>query len=454
MTSAVSLRARRGASLALGGMFLVASTLLATPVAIAAPTAEAVDAINDRYSVFGGESSLLGAPVGEVVDIDGGAEREYQGGAIYYSEDTGAHVMYGEILNRYRDLGGPNDSGLGFPKNDESETGDTVGRFNDFSDPEGASIYWTPQWGATVIKGRVLDAWRQSGGIAGPFGYPSTDTSTVDGIQTGKFAGTEGTEIQWSQAGGLITIPAALAANIPGFGMNTPTAEGTTSVSPPRMTTPAAPETPTTSSKWWWIPVGIAVLALAAGLLRLLTRRRPQAQAPVKVAAARAPEVPRPIVNTPPPLPKPPAPPVRSAPVTKSPPPAPPKPPAPVAAPPKPPAPAPAKPLTPKSAPPKPPPPATAKVVPLVKPPAPKPVTPLETPVTAPPPTPAPTLRPLLSEPPKATIRMEEADVDLAPVIKYESSEPAETTIQVTYENNAIGNDQESVADKSDSRPD
>ena len=93
-------------------------------------------------------------------------------------------------------------------------------------------------------------------------------------------------------------------------------------------------------------------------------------------------------------------------------------------------------------------------MVPLVKPPAPKPVTPLETPVTAPPPTPAPTLRPLLSEPPKATIRMEEADVDLAPVIKYESSEPAETTIQVTYENNAIGNDQESVADKSDSRPD
>jgi uncharacterized protein with LGFP repeats len=194
--------------------------------------------------------------------------------------------MYGAILDRYRDLGGPDGSGLGFPKNDESDTGDAVGRFNDFSAPEGASIYWTPQWGAAVIKGRVLDAWRQSGGITGPFGYPSTDTSVADGLQTSKFAGPEGTEIQWSQAGGLITIPAALAAKIPGFGTNTPTAEGTTSMSKPSMTTPAVPETSTKSSKWWWIPVGVAVAALLAGVMRMLTRRKPE---PVKVAANPAP---------------------------------------------------------------------------------------------------------------------------------------------------------------------
>ena len=431
MTSTVSLRFRRGASLALGGLFLVASSLLVAPIAVAAPSEEAIDAINDRYSVFGGEGSLLGVPVGEAVDVEGGAQQDYQGGTIYYSQDTGAHVMYGAILDRYRDLGGPDGSGLGFPQNDESDTGDAVGRFNDFSTPEGASIYWTPQWGAAVIRGRVLDAWRQSGGITGPFGYPSTDTSVGEGLQTGKFAGPEGTEIQWSQAGGLITIPAALAATIPGFGTSTPTAEGTTSVSRPTMTTPAVPETSTKSSKWWWIPVGIALLALAGGLLRLLTRRRPEASAPVKVAATRAPEAAKPVVNTPPPPPARPAPPVRPAPVAKAPVPAP-RPPAP-------------------PAPPKPPAPAPAKVIPLVKatpPPAPKPVTP------PPPPPPAPTPRPLLSEPPKATIRVEQADLDLAPVIKYESTVPTESTIQVTYENNALGDDQESVADKSDSVPD
>jgi hypothetical protein len=43
-----------------------------------------------------------------------------------------------------------------------------------------------------------------------------------------------------------------------------------------------------TSSKWWWIPVGIALAALLAGLMRMLTRRKPE---PVKVAVDRAPEV-------------------------------------------------------------------------------------------------------------------------------------------------------------------
>jgi uncharacterized protein with LGFP repeats len=88
-------------------MFIVAGTLLGAPNAIAAPSTEAVDAINDRYSTFGGAGSLLGAPVGEAVDVPGGAEQGYQGGAIYYSKDTGAHVMYGVILERYRALGGP-----------------------------------------------------------------------------------------------------------------------------------------------------------------------------------------------------------------------------------------------------------------------------------------------------------------------------------------------------------
>jgi hypothetical protein len=42
----------------------------------------------------------------------------------------------------------------------------------------------------------------------------------------------------------------------------------------------------TSSSKWWWIPVGIAVAALLAGVMRMLTRRKPE---PVKVAADPAP---------------------------------------------------------------------------------------------------------------------------------------------------------------------
>ena len=301
MTPTVSSRSRRGA-LALGGIFIAASaTLMNAPAVYAAPSTDAVNAINDRYSTFGGPGSLLGAPIGEAVDAPGGAERNYEGGVIFFSKDTGAHVMYGAILDRYTALGGPGGE-LGYPKNDESDTGDGTGRFNDFATAGGASIYWTPQWGASVIKGRVLEAWRQSGGITGPFGYPSTDTAIVDGIQTGKFVGPAGTEIQWSEAAGLVTIPTALAATIPGFTAATPTAEGTTSVTKPSTNAPSTTTTSTTSRKWWWIPVGLAALALLGGLLRLIGRK-PKAPAPVKVAAQRAPEATRPVAVPPPPAP-------------------------------------------------------------------------------------------------------------------------------------------------------
>ena len=40
--------------------------------------------------------------------------------------------------------------------------------------------------------------------------------------------------------------------------------------------------------KWWWIPIGIALAALLASLLRTLTRRKPE---PAKVAVQRAPDV-------------------------------------------------------------------------------------------------------------------------------------------------------------------
>ena len=385
---------RRGAALTLGGLVVVAGTMLSgAPAVWAEPGADAVSAIDDRYAAFGGESSLLGTPVGEAVDVPGGAERPYAGGAIYYSKDTGAHVMYGAILDRYKALGGPAGSGLGFPKNDESDTGDGTGRFNDFATPEGASIYWTPQWGASVVKGRVLEAWRQSGGVRGPFGYPSTDTSVVDGVQTGKFVGPEGTEIQWSQSAGLVTVPAGLADTIPGIGSATPTAEGTTSVTKPTQSAPEAPAS-TKSSKWWWIPVAIAGLALLAGLGRLL-RRKPET---APVAPARVAEVKK---ATPPP---------------------------------------PSRPAPPRPAPT----PAPTKTVPLTKTPPPPPAPPRPTPApTTPPTTPAP-----------RTVVHTEIDRDVAPVIRYESQTPAETTIRVTYENNAIGEDQESVADKSDSVPD
>jgi ElaB/YqjD/DUF883 family membrane-anchored ribosome-binding protein len=465
-------RHRRGASLAIGGIFVAASTMLAgAPIAGATPSADAVNAIDDHYTQFGGEGSPLGAPTGEAVDVKGGVERDYANGAIFWSKESGPQAMYGEIFNKYQALGGPGGE-LGFPKNDEGDTGDGVGRFNDFTEKDGstASIYWTPNVGAWVIKGKVLDAWRAAGGIKSPFGYPTADTTDNDGTLTNTFVGPDGTQIQWSKAAGLVTIPAALAAKIPGFGTST---EGTTSVTKPSISAPEAPAVEKKSSKWWWwIPIILALLGLLALLPRLFRKPEPQ---PVKVAA-RAPEVKK--VVTPPPPP----------PVKK------------VVAPP--------------------PPPPVKKVV------APPPPPPVKKVVPPPPPPPAP--RPFTPEPPKlvervehkveqvaekvdhkfdqvaekfdrvsekvdqkldhvsekadhrlehvaekadhriehvaekadrfveapkATIHEAHIEHETSPVIRYASHTPAETTIQVTYENNAVDG-VESRADKSDLTPD
>jgi hypothetical protein len=416
VTPTVSSPRRRGATLALGGFVMVAGTMLATPVtAFAEPAADAIAAIDEKGTSFAAQFPWFGAPAGEAMDVKGGAMRQYEGGTVYYSKETGAHAMHGEILKRYQTLGGP-ESDLGFPKNDESDTGDGMGRFNEFSAPEGAAMYWNPQAGVTVIKGKVLEAWNQSGGIKGPFGYPTADMSVVDGVQTGKFAGPEGTEIQWSKAAGLVTIPAALAATIPGFSTG-----GTTSVSKAVTAAKDAVEEKG-GFKWWWLLPILALLGLLAFLPKLF-RKKPVVE-PVKVAP-RAPEVKKVVTPPPPPRPAPVAKPVT--------PPAPPRP----------------KPVTP-------PPPAPKPVV-KTPPPAPKPVTP----------PPAPRLVEKVREEVrevkqeiKAEVREVKAEIheakvehEVTPVIRYETHTPAETTIQVTYENNAVDG-VVSRADKSDSVPD
>ena len=119
---------------------------MGAPAAVATPSVDAANAIDAKYTSFGGAGSLLGTPIAAAVDVGAGAERDYSGGVIYYSKDSGAKVMYGAILDRYKALGGPMGD-LGFPTNDESDAGNGVARFNDFTAPGGASIYWSPRMG-------------------------------------------------------------------------------------------------------------------------------------------------------------------------------------------------------------------------------------------------------------------------------------------------------------------
>ena len=407
--------------------FVSMSLLVGTPTAFATPSSDAVNAIHDRYTTFGGANSLLGSPVGEAADVQGGARQDYSGGTIFFSENSGAHVMYGAILDKFNALGGPDGSGLGYPTNDESDAGDGVGRFNEFNQPGGAAIFWNPATGAWVISGKVLEAWQGSGGAKGPFGYPTTDVSEVNGVSSARFAGPEGTEIRWSDTVGLATVPPALAASIPALSPGTPTAsvegtptaEGTTSVTIPE-TTVTAPKADVAKKgfNWWPVVIGLAIAALLAGLLAMLGKRR-RVEAPVvrtpevvRPAAPRVVETPRPEVRAPVP-PPPPPPPVKPV--------------------------VPPRPVVEEKRPPAPPPPPPRPVVEeKLPPPPPRPATP----PPPPPPPPAP-------EPVKL-IETKVDEVSAPMVVKYADAEPTAGPIEITYENNALGENQESRDDKSD----
>ncbi len=259
---------------AVGLMALVGMTLVAAEAG-AAPSQQSVDAINQHYVQWGGATSDLGNPTSEVQEVPGGAKRDYSGGAIFYSPQTGARVMYGEILAKYISLGGP--PAIGFPTIDERNTATGQGKFSEFAKPGGAAIYWSQPTGTHLVEGKVLQAWRASGSTKGPFGFPTTDSTTANGVTTSGFAGPTGTQISWSDTAGLATVPAALAANIPGF-----TAPSVAQSAPtPSVANPNVEVSDTTASssgnsgsRWWpWLLLALLGV-LAAGLLSWLRSRR------------------------------------------------------------------------------------------------------------------------------------------------------------------------------------
>lgn len=250
-------------------------TICSVPVARADPApSAAATAITAHYKELGGNRAPLGEPAGPATAIAGGAYQVFDGGEIYFSDETGARVMYGVILAKYKALGGP--AALGFPTDDESDT-PPAGKITDLSTKGGASIVWSPQTGAHLITGKVRQAWNASGAGRGPFGFPVTDTALKDETAMSTFAGPRGTEISWNQTTGLRTAPAALASTIPGFAGSAP---GATGVSAPSVAAPgvSAGDTGGSSSRWWLWGLLLAALAALCALAAWLLSRRPKAK--------------------------------------------------------------------------------------------------------------------------------------------------------------------------------
>ncbi|MGW1817559.1 LGFP repeat-containing protein [Streptomyces sp. NPDC002125] len=147
-----------------------------------------MSAIDDKWA----QSQWLGQPVDTGAGSDEGANpdgrgrsRDYQNGSIYWSPQTGAHEVHGDIRLQYARLGGSGNF-LGYPVTDESPCPDGVGRFNHF---EGGSIYWTPETGAHEVHGPIRQTWADMGWERSFLRYPVSDEMGPPERRNNRFQG-------------------------------------------------------------------------------------------------------------------------------------------------------------------------------------------------------------------------------------------------------------------------
>jgi aldose sugar dehydrogenase len=97
--------------------------------------------------------------------------QNFTGGAIYWKRDTGPHVVYGDIYNKWKELGLER-SFLGFPVTDEMYT---LGKDATLTIFEGGAIYQSSLTGTHEIHGSIFEKWKNMGAERSFLGYPITD---------------------------------------------------------------------------------------------------------------------------------------------------------------------------------------------------------------------------------------------------------------------------------------
>ncbi|MFV9455362.1 LGFP repeat-containing protein [Rhodococcus sp. NM-2] len=146
-------------------------------------------AIGARYIAIGGEDGPLGGCTGQESGRDGGQVQDFANGAMFWTEETGAWEVYGQIGAKYTEIGGPT-SAVGWPVSGELITPNGVGRFNRF---EQGNIYFAPT-GTHPVYGAIFAEWGRQGFENGRFGFPTSDEFDIPGGRQTNF---EGGWIRW-----------------------------------------------------------------------------------------------------------------------------------------------------------------------------------------------------------------------------------------------------------------
>ena len=129
-----------------------------------------MDTIETKYQKLGGAAGFLGQPLGveKACPDKQGRFCIYQGGAIYWHPQIGAHEVHGVIRAKWEALG--NEHGvMGYPRSDEIAAADGKGRYSLF---QGGAIVWHPARRAYEVHGPAWGKWQCLGAERGFLGYP------------------------------------------------------------------------------------------------------------------------------------------------------------------------------------------------------------------------------------------------------------------------------------------
>jgi uncharacterized protein with LGFP repeats len=164
-------------------------------------------AIVAKYTELGGATGPLGAQVGEEnCDlVREGCLRRYENGLIYATPKLGAHVVNGEIRERWKALGW--EAGvLGYPIMDPKSGLNDGGTYQKF---ENGTIHTSPATGAHAVRGVILDAWAKQKWEQGALGYPTTEMA-CNLPDNGCYQKFQGGSIHWSADSGAHPVPGPL----------------------------------------------------------------------------------------------------------------------------------------------------------------------------------------------------------------------------------------------------
>ena len=189
--------------------------LLLAPIAAAQPDADANAAITAAWEASGGDGGTLGPKNGDVYPAGQGFGQNFAGGKIFFTPETGARIMQGAILEKYESLGGPAESDLGFPTIDEGPGRAPDSRNTTFSATDNPVIFFTPATGARVVRGPINAAWDKLGGSAGVLGVPAEDEAYRGDVITQRF--TAGELSYNTKDKKFTTVPPDLAAQLSGL---------------------------------------------------------------------------------------------------------------------------------------------------------------------------------------------------------------------------------------------